>query len=150
MSEAFIEGAWRSLKKVDARVANAWVRVTRAERFDGTVWQPAGSFFDPLTATVSPRVAAGFLTGAGVTVTNTVTVMPQSGEAPFTYSWSRVSGDGIPLNQANATTAFEAFVGPNESKSGIFECLVTDASGQTATVTVPASFASFFDPEQGL
>ena len=76
--------------------------------------------------------------------TNSVTATPEGGTAPYSYDWSRVSGDRSisPTSDHSATTAFQR----NSTSAGTayratWRCSVTDANGNVAissnvTVTI--------------
>lgn len=89
------------------------------------------------TASVSPTVATG---AAKVNIlTNSVTVTPNGGTAPYTYAWSYVSGDAFEvLSPSSASTRFRS-VSPSD---GVYQCLVTDFTSATATVNVGVSTVS--------
>lgn len=85
-----------------------------------------------LGATVSPTVLAGFKVGAGTVISSqagVVTVI--GGVAPYTYLWTRVSGDTQvgPINGASSSTLFSAYIGmAGASYSAVYKCVVTDAA----------------------
>lgn len=94
-----------------------------------------------IVAAASPSIAYG--TGRVPTIiTGLTTVTPSGGAAPYSYAWSLIDtayGTWTATQPAAATTAFK-IVGAleDEPSNATFSCLVTDANGKTATVTVEA------------
>lgn len=80
--------------------------------------------------------------GGPVTVTSpSVTASPIGGTAPYTYAWTRISGDAsisasVPTG---VSTAFSALVALETLVEAIFQVVVTDASGAAASATVNVS-----------
>ncbi len=81
--------------------------------------------------------------GAGLKTTDGTTVTPSGGVAPYTYAWTKKSGDTIaPDSAAAATTTFTATVTDQQIKSAVYTCTVTDSTGGTAlTTTVDVSIS---------
>lgn len=71
--------------------------------------------------------------------TSTTTATPVGGLSPYTYAWTRLSGEGSPNSPTMATTNFGATIFP-VTEFGFFRVTVTDSVGQTATATVSATF----------
>lgn len=103
------------------------------------------------TASASPATVYGARSVNGVvsvmTETTTATATATGDVAPFTYAWSKLSGDAMwSITSPTAQTtrfAFEA-VGPGESNVGTFRCTVTDRFGKTVnTNTVEANVSNF-------
>lgn len=95
-----------------------------------------------LSASASPpavsKTQGSFGPGALTLTSNTTTVTPAGGVAPFTYAWAYLSGDtGVnPTAASSATSAFSGSIAVGEVKSTTFRCTVTDANGATATASV--------------
>ena len=94
-----------------------------------------------LAATINTYTASGERAGPGSVTTNSVTVTPSGGTGPYTYAWANVEGDTATVNSpTSATTTFThtlTLVSP--TKSGQYECTVTDAAAATFRVYVNVS-----------
>lgn len=90
-----------------------------------------------LSASRSPASVSGSGATATITTTATDTASATGGQAPYTYSWAKVSGDAITaVSAGSATTAFKATGMANgEQRTATFACTVTDSAAQTATTT---------------
>lgn len=129
---------WVKVSGTVRQVQSVWVKQS------GIVWQ----VYTSLTATASGNASSsgtGFAACGDPGTTNTVTVTPVGGVAPFTFAWARVgaaasSGPYIANTPTSATTNFSD---PNNSvcqadaiRSETWRCTVTDSNSQTATVDV--------------
>jgi hypothetical protein len=97
---------------------------------------PPGGLF----ATVSP--ASLFAQGTVGTITSpSCTVTPSAGAGTVTYQWIAVTNpDNILINSpTSATTVFYKVLAAGQSADAKFQCLVTNTSGQTASVVVSVS-----------
>lgn len=85
-------------------------------------------------ATASPDAVIGIYNGLVPTDTQTTTVTPVRGIAPFTYVWAKTSGDDVtPQSPTSAVTRFEGEPsGPGITLTATFVCTVTDAVGAVA------------------
>ena len=92
-----------------------------------------GAVLGPLAVNISPgNVYAGGYTATITTLT--VTAYGVGGSAPYTYSWTKVSGNAI--NVASALTAATAFnattmVSPSD-RIAVYRCTVTDSLAATS------------------
>lgn len=72
-----------------------------------------------------------------------VSISLSGGLAPFTYAWSKVSGDGsvTAVNAASTNARFTVarFSSPGEVSAEIVQCIVTDSTGATLTRTGTAT-----------
>lgn len=114
----------------------------------GTTYTVA-TFVQPLSLDIDPDAASAFIErtdgspSSQNATTNSVTATPTGGRGPFTYVWTQLSGDSFTINNPNsATTTFTASLLPDDSKSGVAQCEVTDVFGTISTDTVPVSFDS--------
>ena len=134
-------GAWKEVSSGRVRVAGAWKNLVRVRAYIGGAWKDVASFTQPYTAlTVTPETIDR-LGEVGTTVTTqSATGTPTGGRSPFTYAWTRVSGDtGFTIvSPTSATTTFRRFVNDEVTYTAVFRCTATDADGvsQNDTVTV--------------
>ncbi|MCR9194901.1 MAG: hypothetical protein NXH88_09230 [Hyphomonas sp.] len=97
-----------------------------------TASQSDGGF----TASASPSSANNISAGSGSKTTGSVTVTPVGGVTPYTYAWTKKSGDDIPADSASAaTTTFTGSVTTGEYKFAVYTCTVTDSTGGTPLTT---------------
>lgn len=96
----------------------------------------AGGGGGTLTATASPTSLSGSGSNSTVTTSSAATVSATGGATPYTYAWSRVSGDSTinAVNVSSASTRFSAtdMTGAGDSRSAVFKCTVTDSTPGTA------------------
>lgn len=81
---------------------------------------------------------------AGTLTTNTVTVTPSGGLAPYTYAWTRISGDTSTTcnSPSSASTNWSATVGAvNPDRNSTWRCRVTDSASQIFDVNVSVSIS---------
>lgn len=136
-AQAFVGGAWVTLRRGQVRVGGAWRNLTRVKVYKGGQWRDGPIFVTPLSASASPSDVSGSASSlGGTTVTSGyATATPSGGLAPFTYSWS-VGGGLTITNPASATTAFSKFLSPTQEILTDGTCTVTDALGSTAQAIV--------------
>lgn len=94
------------------------------------------------TLTANAEICSAASSDIGSQTTNSVTVTPSGGTAPYTYAWAFVDGDaGISINSpTSATTSFSGDpVGT--ALAATYRCTVTDSAGSplTATFTIAVS-----------
>ena len=140
---------WDGSSQVDLTVrkrwdGSAWVDLTTHKRWDGAAWQDitlSGGGGSGLSAIASPGSATGAVTNSSlftVVTSNSVTVTATGGTAPYTYAWTRVSGDSAPTpsSYTAAGVYWSASVGRDQERTATWRCTVTDAALDTATVDV--------------
>ena len=94
--------------------------------------------------TLSPTSVVGFTTGAGVVTTETTSASPYGLVFPYTYAWSKVSGDTFTISNPTASfTAFSVSLTAGQTKSGTYRCTATDTNGATAFGDVSVYAESF-------
>ena len=137
--KAVANGAEKAAERMEVTVGNAQKRVVRVEAWNGSAWKVAQSFAPPITLNVAPFSVSGTGDSNGtIQITSGIaTATPTGGTAPYTYAWTKVSGDTMTVtNSTSASTAFRASVGPGDSRSATYRCTVTDKNGLSAQDTV--------------
>lgn len=137
--KAVVNGVEKDAERMEATVGNAQKRVVRIEAWNGSAWKVAQSFAPPITLNVTPSSVSG--TGDAISpiliTSSTATATPTGGTAPYTYAWTKVSGDTMTVtNSTSASTAFRTSVGPGDVKTATYRCTVTDKNGLTAQDSV--------------
>jgi len=101
------------------------------------------------TASTTPVSLSGLRTGSGsatVTTSTTTNVTTTNGVGPYAYSWRWVSGDTTMLYYSPGSgTDFSALLAEGETKTAVFECVVTDSRGLVA-VTQQVTVTLINDP----
>lgn len=106
----------------------------------GGVLRTVASFISSLSASANfPFYAQGFaeVPGPVFVESNSVTITPAGGAAPYSYAWTQTAGAAVTLS--GTTTATASFTATRNigTTTGEIECVVTDSLGATATVAVP-------------
>lgn len=85
-----------------------------------------------LTATLDTSYVFGTgVEGSSVT-TDTVTVTPSGGTGPYSYLWTKVSGDTFtPTDETAASTAFTSTFSGDTVETGVYAVTVTDSTPGT-------------------
>jgi hypothetical protein len=98
----------------------------------------------PLTLAIAPTTASVSYSTGGAKGTNSVTGTASGGTSPYTYAWTRVSGNTqpTPTNASGASTAWTGTPGGSTSWSAVWQLTVTDHLGATASGTVDVEFSS--------
>lgn len=114
-------------------VLNAWTKTAGAWELIWTGFTVAATPASETVETDLPTVSSSLFTAT-----------PTGGVGPFTYAWSKVSGDSIVITTPTLqTTRFQAnTMTSGSSRSAVFECAVTDtttgvvATSNTVSVTL--------------
>lgn len=139
---AIVGGGEYSVNSASVIVGGVAKTVRRIEAWNGSAWKVVKNFAPAMSASANnPEVYA---TGTQTSLTtNSVTITPSGGQAPYTYAWSLYGGDTANITSPTfATTTFSQNVGPGESLIAQFQCVVTDSLGSTASVIVTAYFTN--------
>jgi hypothetical protein len=91
----------------------------------------------PFKATASGVFFYGSVVAAGTATTTTCTITPVGGATPYTYAWTRTSGDTTcPISSATAAAVtWSHTFGPVVVLDSFWQCVVTDNGGQTFTIS---------------
>ena len=139
-----LNGVVKSISDGAVRIGGASKALARIAYYDGSAIKTLKTFTKDLTASVLPSAVNGDVVGGGLATTQSVTVTPEGGTGPFTYSWVRQSGSGSITHPNRANTQFTYFFNEGGGdETGTFQCTVTDSLGATAQVFVVANFSSF-------
>ena len=142
MSKVRVSGALKDISGGKVMFGDALKALSRVAYYDGTNVVDLATFSPPMTAAASFDSATGSTSGDSTATTNSITVTPTGGTAPYTYAWTKTSGDGTVVSPTKATTRFSQFLENNTAASGVFLCTVTDSLGATASDSVTANFIS--------
>ncbi|NQX95303.1 MAG: hypothetical protein HRT64_10380 [Erythrobacter sp.] len=138
-----VDGVWREVVGARVYVGGSWREIKSARAYVGDQWRDVLSFISDLSASASPTTVGGAVQGSGIATTPSVTVTPNGGLAPYTYSWERVGVGAASINSpASAVTSFSRFLNDGESAQEAFRCTVTDNQNTQVSVDVTATFAS--------
>ena len=94
-----------------------------------------------LAVSISPSSVRNIGNAASFTGATGATATASGGTSPYTYAWTKVSGDAITIaSPSSATTKFSvAGMAPFEARLAIFRVTATDAVLATATSDVQVS-----------
>ena len=136
--DAFISGAWRTVRRGQVTIGGAPRTITRGEVYRSGIWHEAASFIPPLSLSVSPTSVSGIAYAIKPTrrnvYTDTATATPIGGRGPYSYTWF-VAGASAEA-PTNASTRIFANLGANQQITGIATVTCTDSAGTTASAQV--------------
>lgn len=101
----------------------------------GTGSAASGTVF---TATSNGTTFSGSIAGAGTATAGPCTITVSGGIAPYSYTWSRTSGDtGTTISSASAASVtWTRSYGPiPRSDSSTWKCSISDAASHSATIS---------------
>ena len=136
-------GAFKTITRAKVRVNGAWRNIVSAKCLIGGEWKTVGNFTSgggTITLVLNPTTISAARRLSTVTSTN-VTATPSGGQGPYTYAWTKVSGDDISATNPNtAITAFRATtMTVDETRTAVFRCTCTDSFGNTDTEDLTVS-----------
>ena len=127
--------AQKDVAKGEVTVSNVQKRMTRIEAWNGSAWKVVQSFAPAMTLNVTPDVEGASSSPSGGIITSAAAfAVPVGGVGPFSYAWTKVSGDTLTVTTPNnANTSFRGNVGPGNLSFAIYRCTATDSLGTTAS-----------------
>jgi hypothetical protein len=144
--------AWHVVTAGNLYVKNggSWVAVTNMYVRSNGIWYeffPVATSPPPADAEIvlvaAPTSASGSRNGAGAVTSNSVTITPSVGLAPYTYAWTYISGTVLTVTSPTAAaTTFSTTLTNGQSVSAVYRCTVTDAELRTKTIDVSVSLVS--------
>ena len=113
----------------------------QASARDATMLRTVFSAFSSATISVDNTEVSGdgYSKGSITVSTNNATVTTSGGASPFTYAWTKLTGDSswsIASPSAASTFFRRSGVSQNSEYNATFSCTVTDAGGHSATSPV--------------
>lgn len=104
--------------------------------------------YSPMTATVAPLSVEGYVySNAPMTCRTEQAEVTITGGVASTYSWTRIDvapGAWTIVAPGGQRTAFDAPALANgETRTATFQCVVTDANGNTVTLSVTANASNY-------
>jgi len=128
---AKIAGVWEAFDP-KVKVAGVWEDVQTGYVKVAGVWEVFYSGVTPVSLNVAPAFVSG--QGQGLVVSDPATGTPSNGVGPFTYQWSKVSGDTLGIGSpTNATSVFSGNVPPAGSLNAVYRLTVTDTGNSNTT-----------------
>lgn len=148
--------SWQDITTAKRWDGSSWVDLTVAKRWDGSAWHDiifaGGGTPGSLSAVTSSADATNIFIATDppfdpiVTLnTPSVVVNVTGGVPPYTYQWTRVSGDGKAACVAptSFSTYWTANLYKNNTSSSYWKCTVTDSIGNTVDVFVSVELAYY-------
>lgn len=146
-------GEWRDISAAKVYLNGAWRPLVAIKIYYDSAWRDVANFTGgggSVTLSISPSPVTR--TGRNETInTANVTATPAGGLAPYTYAWTKQSGDSISaVSSSSAVTQFQATgMAVDETRQAVFRCTCTDSLGSSATADVSVSITRtelFEDP----
>jgi hypothetical protein len=140
-------GGWKDITGGKVYAGSAWRSLVAIKVYANGAWRDVANFSPPgpsgagtISATASPN-PCGAVGLTRTVVTPLCTVTPSGGTAPYTYAWSITVGTCTINSPTSASTRFtKTGVNSGTEYDATAQCVVTDALGSTATVTVSLFF----------
>jgi len=129
------QGALRSITRLSVRVGGVLRSLKTLKIMDNGSLRTVAVFVPPISLTISPPEASGFVQSPGPTTVTSIpaSATPTGGTAPYSYAWTR-TGSAI-LNNASAASVTVSETLFESDSSGLLSCTVTDALGQSASAS---------------
>jgi len=147
--------SWQDISTAKRWDGSGWVDITTAKRWDGNAWHDitfaGGGAPGNLSAVSSGTPTRIFLkeeppfdTVVWLTTFPAV-VTASGGTPPYTYQWTRISGDNKAHCESpnSSTTTWSANLYRNTESSSVWRCTVTDSIGNTVSVDVSVFLAYY-------
>jgi hypothetical protein len=114
----------------------------------GVLAKQVGNFTNRLRVTAVDVIAEATGPGtSGLVTSNPATapmLTPSGGTAPYTYSWTRLSGDTPAISNSTAQNpTWSATVADGATNTSSWQVTVTDAVGRTTVVTISVQLSYF-------
>jgi predicted flavoprotein YhiN len=136
-----VGGAYKEITGASVRVGGSWRRLQAIKVYSDSAWRTVATFSSPMSLALSRSTISRIGSNSTLT-TGTVTGTPTGGQGPFTYAWTKQSGDTITASSpANASSTFRATnLAIDETRNAVFRLTCTDAFGSSdsedVTVTI--------------
>ena len=131
--DAFISGAWRTVRRGEVTIGGAPRLITRVEVYRSGAWYRDARFTSPLTVTAPSVDGTVFSQRGSAYVTSSPSqATPSGGLSPYSYLWSITSGTVTSNTPTSASNTFAATVNFNSTKTATARVTCTDALGATA------------------
>jgi len=141
----------RDITLVGVRVADVWQECTDVYAKKAGTWELVhhATVTPPAPAVFSVSMLVGSVSGSrsdvGSCTSSAATAVPVNGTAPYTYSWTKVSGATLTVTSPTAiSTTFAAALANGEIKSAVYKVTATDNDGAVAEATVNVSLVSAY------
>lgn len=138
-------GEWKEVPGGRVRVGGAWKNLVGIRAYISGAWKDVASFVQPMTFSVAPDSIVRSQEIPGTATTQSAVGTPTGGRAPFTYAWTRLSGDAsiTITSPTSSSTTFRRFVDAEQTYVATFRCTCTDADGTALTDDVSVSITGF-------
>lgn len=142
--EAFISGAWRTIRRGEVTVGGSPRTITRVEIYKDGAWRNAARFTSTLTVSAFGVSGYNFNTNnrpARVT-SDTAQATPSGGLGPYSYAWTIISGSAAANSPNMAATSFSQTVTSGVTEDSIARVTCTDSLGSVATADITVSLTN--------
>jgi hypothetical protein len=135
-------GAARLLTSVKAKHLGSLRTIRTIKVMNNGVLRTVYSAASSLSASADDSTVVAISEDATIS-TQTVTITPSGGQAPYNYSWAVTSFTGSPtptISSASFASTYFTQTGVSASDSAVFTCTVTDNLGDEVEVAVNVTF----------